>query len=312
MLLFIGISSESPMEMVIQAAEKAAIPYLLLDQRELHGCNLTLGFMRNSFYAILQFRNKEYDMEKFSGVYFRLMDFMSMPHASPHSLQYIGADQVQKSALLQQQLMNWLDMTTIRVLNPPWSMASNMSKPYQSQLIKNAGFLIPPTCITTEVAALQAFKQQYGPVIYKSVSGIRSIVQELGPADNALLAKIRYLPTQFQQKLAGNNIRVHVVGDRLFATLVNSEVTDYRYARRENKTASLSAFTLPQKIARNCFRLSKDLGLPLCGIDLFRNQEDAYYCFEANPSPGFSYFESNTGQDISGSIARWLYYGTAK
>ncbi|MEO6313830.1 MAG: hypothetical protein ABIU63_10855 [Chitinophagaceae bacterium] len=307
-----GIPSESPLEMAILSAEKAGIPYLVLDQRALHHCNLAIGFVNNRFSATLQMNDTDYDLEKFSGIYFRTMDYLAMPHADPQSLRYIGADSVQKSGLLHQQLLYWMDITAVRILNAPWTMSSNISKPFQAQLIKEAGLKIPPTCITTDSGALRQFQQMYPALIYKSVSSVRSIVKELQPADEGILHKIQYLATQFQQKLTGTNIRVHVVGDVLFATRIESDVTDYRYAGRENKTAALTVFRLPKKIEKACFQLSESLGLTLCGIDLFLTDENEYYCFEVNPSPGYSYYQQHTGQDISGAIARWLYYGTAK
>ena len=42
------------------------------------------------------------------------------------------------------------------------------------------------------------------------------------------------------------------------------------------------------------------------GIDLKITPDDEVYCFEVNPSPAFSYYESNTGQPISAAIARAL------
>jgi hypothetical protein len=30
------------------------------------------------------------------------------------------------------------------------------------------------------------------------------------------------------------------------------------------------------------------------------------FCFEVNPSPGYSYFEANTGQPIARAVARYL------
>ena len=312
MLLFIGIPSEPPLQMAINSAEEAGIPFVVLDQRAMHACNLAIGFNKNRFFATLQLQDKDYDLEKFSGVYFRMMDYLAMPHTDPRSLQYMGQANVQKSGLLHQQLLYWMDMTGVRLLNPPWTMGSNMSKPYQSQLIKEAGFKVPPTCITSRKETLQPFREKYQAVIYKSISSVRSIVKELQAKDEKLLDKLHYLPTQFQQKLTGTNIRVHVVGDVLFTTRIETEVTDYRYARQENKTARLSACRLPPKVEKNCFALSRRLGLTLCGIDLFLTGENHYYCFEVNPSPGYSYFQDNTGQDISGAIAKWLYYGTAK
>ena len=312
MVLFIGIPTESPLQLAIRSAEQSGIPHVVVDQRVMHFCNLAIGFTRNTFSATLQWQDKDYNLEAFSGVYFRMMDYMSMPHTDPQSLKYMGADNVKKLGLLQQQLLYWMDMTSVRVLNPPWTMSSNISKPYQAQLIKEAGFKIPPTCITSDKAALHQFRQRHPALIYKSISSVRSIVKELQQADQNMLDKIQYLPTQFQEKLNGINIRVHVVGDTLFATKIETEVTDYRYAGRENKSATLSSFTLPKKIAESCFRLSKQLGLTLCGIDLFLNNDKEYYCFEVNPSPGYSYYQNNTGQDISGAIANWLYRGTAK
>ena len=129
------------------------------------------------------------------------MDYTAMPHSDPHSLQFMGADNLQKSGMLHQQLLYWMDITKVRILNAPWTMGSNMSKPYQAQHIKNAGLKIPPTCVTSDKKALQQFQQQYKPQIFKSISSVRSIVREFTTADEKLLDKIQYLPTQFQQKL---------------------------------------------------------------------------------------------------------------
>jgi glutathione synthase/RimK-type ligase-like ATP-grasp enzyme len=103
---------------------------------------------------------------------------------------------------------------------------------------------------------------------------------------------------------------VHVAGDALFATSADTEVVDYRYAGREGGSLDLQAFELPEDVRARCFAVSSALGLPLCGIDLFRSDEDgSYYCFEANPSPGYSFFQEATGQDIAGAIVNWLAFG---
>jgi glutathione synthase/RimK-type ligase-like ATP-grasp enzyme len=126
------------------------------------------------------------------------------------------------------------------------------------------------------------------------------------------LHKVRNLPTQFQEKLQGSNIRVHVVGDALFATRIETPVVDYRYASRENEEAHLLPEQLPEHIQNQCFHISQVLHLPLCGIDLFLTIDGTYYCFEVNPSPGFSYYQANTGQDIASAIVRYLEYGKCK
>ena len=61
-------------------------------------------------------------------------------------------------------------------------MASNNSKPYQALLIQALGFAVPETLVTTDPDAVLAFWQRHGTVVYKSNSGIRSIVSRLTDA----------------------------------------------------------------------------------------------------------------------------------
>ncbi len=52
--------------------------------------------------------------------------------------------------------------------------------------------------------------------------------------------------------------------------------------------------------------LSSSLNLPVAGIDLRRTPDGRWYCFEVNPSPGFTYFQKETHQAIDETIARLL------
>ncbi len=50
-------------------------------------------------------------------------------------------------------------------------------------------------------------------------------------------------------------------------------------------------------------RLVASMSLLLAGIDLRRTPDGQWFCLEVNPSPGFTYYESATGQPIADSIA---------
>jgi glutathione synthase/RimK-type ligase-like ATP-grasp enzyme len=52
--------------------------------------------------------------------------------------------------------------------------------------------------------------------------------------------------------------------------------------------------------------LSASLGLAFTGIDLKLTAAGDVFCFEANPSPGFTYFEAATGQPIAAAVADYL------
>jgi glutathione synthase/RimK-type ligase-like ATP-grasp enzyme len=120
------------------------------------------------------------------------------------------------------------------------------------------------------------------------------------------LWRIRHLPTQFQAFVPGTNVRVHVVGEDLYATKIMTEAVDYRYAGEEGLEVKMVSMNLPEETAVACLNLSRMLNLPLCGIDLKLTPEGEYYCFEVNPSPAYSYYQENSGQDIATAIVKYL------
>ena len=160
--------------------------------------------------------------------------------------------------------------------------------------------------ITTSPDAACAFITQHGSVIYKSISGVRSVVGELREADTARLAAIRWCPTQLQQRIRGVDVRVHVVGDELFACEIRSDAVDYRYAHLSGADVELSSIALPDDCADRCVALARAARLPLAGIDFRRTDDGEWYCFEINPSPGFTYYQQATGAPIAAAIARLL------
>jgi hypothetical protein len=178
--------------------------------------------------------------------------------------------------------------------------SSNESKPYQALLIRRSGLRIPSTLVTTDRAAACQFYDRFeGRVIYKSLSG-RSIGTRLLTKDRfpRLFSGSR-VPLQLQEFVPGVNIRVHVVGDQLIATRICSEAVDYRFARRQNCSVRMEETFVPEAVAQDCIRLTKECGLFFSGIDLKETPAGDFYCFEINPSPGFSFFECVTNQRIS-------------
>ena len=150
-----------------------------------------------------------------------------------------------------------------------------------------------------------------GRVIYKSVSYQRSIVSRVSPADLQRLEQVHHCPTQFQEYVPGVDIRVHTVGKQIFATEIITDATDYRYAARTGAIREMQAVEISADLAERCLRLADGLGLVMSGIDLRRSPEGEYYCFEVNPSPGFTFYQRCTGQRIGDALADLLCQGSA-
>jgi glutathione synthase/RimK-type ligase-like ATP-grasp enzyme len=303
-ILLCGIPSETPLRMVTSRLEEMGAPFVMFNQREFADCEIWFEVSHGAVSGELRIGERTYNLQEFTAIYPRMMDDRFLPELS---------DEPPESSLrsfcrsFHDTLTRWAEIAPALVINRCAPMASNSSKPYQAQLIREQGFLIPETLITNDPELVRAFRARHGRVIYKSISAVRSIVQELSEEDEERLDRIRWCPTQFQAFVEGTNLRVHTIGNEVFPTAVRSEATDYRYATRQaGEPAELREVVLSDELTEQCLRLSHSLGLEFAGIDLKVTPNDEVYCFEVNPCPAFSYYEANTSQAISAAVARCL------
>jgi glutathione synthase/RimK-type ligase-like ATP-grasp enzyme len=303
-ILLVGIPSEVPLRMVRERLDAADAPYVMLNQRHFMQCRISLEMDRGEIGGLLSIHDRTYPLDAFSAVYTRMMDDRSLPEVRTEPP---DSPVRRRCRSFHDALLRWMEITPAAVVNRCGPMGSNCSKPYQAQLIRDQGFLVPETLITTMPERVHEFRSRHGRVIYKSISATRSIVHTLEEHDLTRIESIRWCPTQFQAYVDGTNIRVHVIGDRIYPSAVSTEATDYRYAARQvGEPASLREVILAEDLAERCVRLTRSLGLAFAGIDLKITPDDRVYCFEVNPCPAFSYYEANTGQPISQGVAAYL------
>ncbi|HVO27942.1 MAG TPA: glutathione synthase [Candidatus Margulisiibacteriota bacterium] len=292
------------MRLIAERLQAARARFVVFNQRHFADCQIELEISGGAVRGNFRIDGRDHPLEQFRAVYLRLMDHRCLPELDG---QPEDAPMRQHCAGLHETMLRWADVAPACVVNRSAPSATNISKPYQAQIIRRHGFLVPETLITSHPEAVRAFQARHGRVVYKSISAIRSIVQPLEEADLARLERIRWCPTQFQAYVDGTDLRVHVAGDQVYATAVSSAATDYRYALQQTgQPAQLREVELSAELAERCVGLTRTLGMELSGIDLKVTPEDEVYCFEVNPTPAFSYYELSTGQAISGGIARRL------
>ncbi len=208
---------------------------------------------------------------------------------------------------LLQVAIGALDML---VVNRPGAGESNDSKPYQTALIQQHGFRIPRSCSTNLEAEAERFVSSCPRgAIYKSNSGERSIVQAVTPGDLHRLPLLTVCPVFFQERIWGDDIRVHVVRDRCHGVCIRSSEVDYRYDR--TGTATERPFPVPPELADRCVRVTASFGLAFSGIDLIQAQDDGdFYCLEVNPMPGYHGYDLTLNHAISDSLGALLSSGS--
>jgi glutathione synthase/RimK-type ligase-like ATP-grasp enzyme len=304
MILLCGIPSETPLRMVTDRLDDRNASYILLNQRDFANCSIHFDVADGQVTGELRIGDTVHKLEGFRAAYSRLMDDRCLPElaAEPED-----SPLRIRCRAFHDTLIRWLEISPARVVNRCGPMASNGSKPYQIQLIRDQGFQVPETLVTNDPELVREFRSRHGRIIFKSISSVRSIVQTMEDADDERLENLRWCPAQFQAFVEGTNIRVHTVGGEVFATAACTGATDYRYASRQTgESADLKEAELDPDLAARCIDLSKSLGLDFAGIDLKVTPDDEVYCFEVNPCPAFSYYEGNVGQPISDGLAKYL------
>jgi len=306
LILLWGITEESPLAAVHSELTSLGIPSVFLDQRDILDTEIELS-IGNVLELPVQGQictwYQKIDLSEITAAYLRPYDSRRLPQIAE-----AGANSRawQHAIAVDDTLMSWSEITPAFVVNRPSAMAANGSKPYQLEQIRSLGFKVPETLVTTDPEAVRSFWELHGDIIYKSISGIRSKVSRVGVEHLERLDNVSWCPTQFQQYIPGRDYRVHVVGTEIFASEVISQADDYRYAAENDESTEIRACDLPEEVEQHCRVLAKAINLPLCGIDLRRTPGGDWYCFEVNPSPGFTYYQQFTGQPISTAIANLL------
>lgn len=302
-----GLESDAPLAAVHDALSDLGGQTLLLDQRRVLETEIQLC-EGTRLTGSVRYGSLSVPLEEISACYVRPYDTRRVPaieRAGPGSSEWLHA------LRLEDALLGWLETTAARVVNRPSAMLANGCKPYQLELVRREGFSIPDTLVTTDPDAAAEFVAGHGQVIYKSISGVRSRVSRL-PGDHGRLRDVVHCPTQFQQYVPGSDYRVHVVGQSVFSCEIVSDADDYRYGGWGADAApQIRAARLARDIEDRAVRMTRNMGLEVSGIDLRRTPEGEWYCFEVNPSPGFTFFEQFAGQNLATAIAGHLFQGAS-
>ena len=196
MILVAGGLADSVTELVCARLDERGYPYRLLDLARYPADHCVTWRWRNGGpEGRIAGADWSLDLSDISGVYVRFLGAEGrLPlDPTPETAEALRAE-------ADSGLMSVLEDLPCPVVNRVGGGMSNNSKPYQALLLQRAGLRVPPTLVTNDPEAARAFYAAHGGMIYKSASGVRSIVRRLEPDGLARLELLRDGPAQLDRK----------------------------------------------------------------------------------------------------------------
>lgn len=203
-------------------------------------------------------------------------------------------------------------------LNHPRRLWLASNKPEQLSVAAKLGFRLPETCITRSRKELADFFAHHkGRIICKAVKNgfshedmIVTLAMtrrvEKDYVDN--FADYAAVPMIYQREIAKKvDVRVTIVGDRLFATAIHSQENaetevDWRLWDVGTFDLKHQPIKLPSDVAAQCRSITAHYGLNYAAIDLICGADGHYYFLEVNPNGQWAWIEQKAGYPVRDAL----------
>lgn len=193
------------------------------------------------------------------------------------------------------------------IVNPPHLGSVNSLKGFQLFRLRQLGLPTPRTLITNDPEEARAFVITVDRAIVKPSMG-GALTERVTTETLERLPLIAHSPVIFQEEVAGPDIRVTAVGNRILSVVeIESDALDFRDdTRYKAGRPRYKATTLPEAVERQCLEAMEASGLLFSGIDLKRVGPDQYVFLELNFSPVWEGIQLATGHGIAEGLAAYL------
>ena len=297
-ILILGTEKDAHARQVYHALEAKKIQAYFVDTAEFP-TKVQLSWQPKLQQGVLTLSSGEViSTEKIQSVYWR-----SFRSANPANS---GNEYQNKLARrdCETMLRTFLQLPHIQWVNSWEAYQFHREKPLQLYTVHQLGVPIPKTLVGNDAASIQTFAATHEKVIFKPLYGgahsqfLTAAHLLPGHLDQAL----KISPVTLQNYIAGTNIRVYVIGSRVFALEIKSETLDFR----DDKNHQLLPIQLPKKIQQQSIAIAHKLHLKWTAIDWRRQPDDTYVFLEANPSPMFLKVEAVTKFPITEALVEVL------
>jgi putative peptide maturation system protein len=208
----------------------------------------------------------------------------------------------------------------------PDAIAHAAHKSRQLRLAAGLGFELPLTLTGNDPEAfLDLATAAAGAVVTKRSApsqrleaedgeGVTRYADIVSPRDLVHVPDLRWCPVTAQEHIDKSlELRVTVVGDRVFPAAIHSQRTNHArvdWRRADHARTPFVPHDLPAEVARRCIDLVASLDLRYGCIDLVLTPDDRLVFLEIDPNGQYLWIEQLTGLPITAALAD-LLVGTA-
>jgi hypothetical protein len=300
MLLIISHTEDYTVDYVANILNKSSLPFFRLNTDLLHEYDYVVEVNSRIHFELSRHR-------EFQSIWFRRVKLPQLRDLTDVQ-NYIGLD-------YQSLLFGYIcSLQVERIISDPYSIYRAENKIFQLKTALNVGFKVPKTVLTNSKEVLRKFIDHQPSIIKPIRSGKFThgndsfLIYTNRIEANHLLEDDLLTPAIYQQEIIKEyEIRVTVVGEKVFASKVNSQSDEETVLDWRRKHLKFEAYTLPFNITDLCIKLIKELQLSFGAIDLIYSTTGEYYFLEINPNGQWVWIELDTGQKISQALINYLY-----
>ncbi|MFI0268548.1 ATP-grasp ribosomal peptide maturase [Streptomyces luteogriseus] len=196
-------------------------------------------------------------------------------------------------------------------VNHPHRIGDAEFKPAGLATAAQAGFLVPPTLITSSPDAAREFIKAHGSVIYKPLSnpvyrvdGVSSAIRVAEVTADDIDDDVAGTAHLFQERVPKvADVRVTVIGGEVFCVRIDSDLLDWRtdYSR-----LTYTPVEAPPGIRPALHRYMNRFKLVFGAFDFAVGDDGRWWFLECNPSGQWHWLETETGLPMCAALTDLL------
>lgn len=311
MLLIITNREDLTADYLITDLLDRSLPFFRLNSEDLPDLTVAFSSLGGSTSRTIISSHKQVSLDSISSVWYRRI---IAPRPSSLPAREFRSFEVSEMRHLAEGLVGG---GQARWVNPLGTTEFAERKILQLRFARECGLDIPNTIATNDPDALREFAATHDAVICKPLStGLVAIDGDIYAIHTEMLDREAIdsyegrAATLLQERIVGRDIRITVIGDRVFPVEITTPPGASVDWRKVHGQVSYATCHLPAGVGTGIMKLMGRMGLVYGAFDFMRTEEGMWYFLEVNPVGEWAWLDMELGLNMRSAFIE-LFYGAA-